>query len=358
MIRVLHVICDLSGGGAERLVLDLCRVGRVHQEVTPVHGEPQNLTEAFRSAGVRVHPGTRRRGSAGLSTVGRISRLAQGFDLVHTHLYAGDTWGRPAAWLAGKPVVTTEHNVNRDESRAQRQVKRTLAPLSDRVAYVSEAARRYAVNRERICHPHACVIPNGIDLTRFQRQQAVPPSHGPQGRVRLLAIGRDVPQKGFDILLRALPDGVHLRIAGASAQAPGVRVVGDSSSLEWLGERADVPQLLAETDILVVPSRWEGFGLAALEGMAAGVTVVASNVDGLPEVLGDAGVLVPKEDPEGLQRCLTRLARDAPERERRGALGRARAEKFSIQACAEQYAALYAEVIATRARLSRGLAEN
>lgn len=345
MIRVLHVICDLSGGGAERLVLDLCREGLVHQEVAPVHGEPRVLAEAFRLSGIRVHPGTRERGTTGLTTVARIARLARGFDLVHTHLYAGDTWGRPAAWLAGKPVVTTEHNVNRDESRSQRLVKRTLAPLTEHLAYVSEAARRYAIDHERICHPHTRVIPNGIDLTRFQRVTRVP---APQGPVRLLAVGRDVQQKGFDILVRALPSGVHLRIAGATRQAPGLRVVGEAATMEWLGERDDVPELLAETDILVVPSRWEGFGLAALEGMAAGVAVVASNVDGLPDVLGDVGVLVAKEDPAQLRRCLASLAGDAPERDRRGALGRQRAEVFSIKSCAERYAALYAEVIASR----------
>ncbi len=342
MIRVLHVLCDLSGGGAERLVLGLCREGLVHQEVATVHAQPDDLAEDYRRAGVRVHRGARARGTSGFAAILELTRLAHGFDIVHTHLFAGDTWGRPAARIARKPVVTTEHNLNRDENATRTWIKRGMASSSDRLVYVSEAARRYAEAHEHIHHPHAVVIPNGIDLARFSR-----PSTGPA--TRLLAIGRDVPQKGFDVLVRALPAGTHLRIAGRSTHR-GVRTVavpGGTATVDWLGPRDDIPDLLADSDILVVPSRWEGFGLAALEGMTAGVPVVASNVDGLAELIGDAGVLVPKDDPDALRDALVRLLADAPERARLADAGRARAALFSLAACARRYAALYAELAPT-----------
>lgn len=329
------MICDLSGGGAERLVLGLCREGRVTQEVATVQGGGP-LAAAFAAAGVPVWPGARRRGGVGLGTAARLTARARSVDLVHTHLFAGDAYGRVAGWAARVPVVTTEHNVNRDEAARHRVVKRALAPIARRVVYVSEAARAHAEQVEGIVHPGARVIPNGVDLARFA---AASPGPG----TRLLAIGRDVPQKGFDVLLRALPAGVHLRIAGRSTRRGSERVGG--ATVTWLGEREDVPALLADTDILVVPSRWEGFGLAAVEGMAAGVPVVASAVDGLNEVLGDAGVRVPPESPAELRAALERLIADPDARAQRAAAGRARAQAFSLARCADRYAALYAEVL-------------
>ncbi len=340
---MLHVLCDLSGGGAERLVLGLCAAGLVDQEVATVQAGG-SLRPAFESAGVRVHEGTRRPGRVGLASFAGLARLCRSFDLVHTHLFAGDTWGRPAARLAGRPSVSTEHNVNRDEQARHRAVKRAFARLSSRVAYVSEACRRYAVELEGIVHPGAVVIPNGVDLSRFSVCSGGAAGPG----TRLLALGRDVPQKGFDVLLRSLPQGSTLRIAGRS-QRRGVEHLG-GATVEWLGERDDVPALLADTDILVVPSRWEGFGLAALEGMAAGVPVVAADVDGLPEVLGDVGVLVPPEDATALRAALLRLREDPEERAQRGARGRHRSALFSLDVCAQRYRSLYVDVLAAGRR--------
>ncbi len=337
---MLHVICDLSGGGAERLVLGLCSERRCEQEVATVMGGGA-LEGAYAAAGVRVHLGSARTGIGGAREVSRLARLASGFDLVHTHLFAGDTWGRLAARVARKPVVTTEHNVNRDERGRHRLVKRALAGSSDRLVFVSRAARAWAERVEGIRHAHAVVIPNGIDLARFQ-----PAAPGPG--TRFLAVGRDVPQKGFDVLLAALPDGVHLRIAGTSSRRGVQQVRG--ATVEWLGAREDVPALMAASDVLVVPSLWEGFGLVALEGMAAGLPVVASAVDGLPELLGDAGVLVPPGDARALGSALGRVREDAGLRARSGAAGLARSVSFSIQRCASAYAALYEGLVETGRR--------
>jgi glycosyltransferase involved in cell wall biosynthesis len=259
-------------------------------------------------------------------------------DLVHTHLFAGDTWGRMAALLAPafsgrRPplVVTTEHNVNRDETW-QVPVKRALAHASDAIVCVSEATAAWTRDVEHIGPVR--VIGNGIDLSRFG------PHRGGDG-TRVLAIGRRVPQKGFDVLIRALPDTLTLDIVGEGPfhlEHPRVR---------WLGRREDVPALLAEADILAVPSRWEGFGLAAAEGLAAGVAVVASDVDGLRDVIGDAGLKVPPGDADALRVALTSLSRDPALRARLGDRGRARAaERFDIRDTVSRYEGLYQELAA------------
>lgn len=335
MIHVLHVLCDLSPGGAERLVLELCR--RHAPDIAPRVATVQGLgalEEAFVAAGFPVVAGGRRRRGLGLGAILRLRALMRGVDIVHTHLFAGDTWGRIAArTLPQRPVViTTEHNVNRDETW-QVHVKRTLAPGSTLVA-VSEAVARHAARVERIGPMR--VIPNGVDLGRFG------PHRGSDG-TRVLAIGRRTLQKGFDVLVDALPDGMTLDIAGEgpwTTADPRVRL---------LGRREDIPALLANADILAVPSRWEGYGLAAAEGLAAGVPVVASDVDGLREVVGDAGLLVPPEDPRALHAALLALREDPALRVALGERGRRRAaERLDISDTIRAYETLYREQVGVR----------
>jgi len=207
------------------------------------------------------------------------------------------------------------------------------------------------------------VIPNGIDLTRFR--PPLDPAAARADARRLLglpleasvvgAVGRLDPQKGLDTLVRAFA-----RLHGAGAP-PLLALVGEGPQrreLEWLarslgvadrvrlvGRRADVPRLLPGLDLFVMPSRWEGFGLALAEALAAGVPAVASAVDSLPEVLGDAGRLVAPDEPEALAGALSELLGDADERARLAALGPRRAARFGVERMVAGYARLYRAVL-------------
>jgi glycosyltransferase involved in cell wall biosynthesis len=307
--RVLHVLCDLSGGGAERLVLEIAR--RTAGEVAVVRD------------GMRVH----RLGPGRAGGLVRLTRLADGFDLVHTHLWAGDLWGRLAGAFAGRPIVSTLHNTDRD-APWRRALSRATAPLADRVVAVSDAVAAWA-RQAGVPERQLVVIHDGVDLDRF----------GPWiGGERLLGVGRLVPQKGFDVLVKAARRlGVGLDIAGegplaSSLQAPGVRLLGPVD---------DVPALLSRAAAVVVPSRWEGFGMVALEGMAAGVPVVASAVGGLVEVVGDAGLLVPPDDPDALAVAIGRVLSDPGLRSELSARGRARAARFSLESTVRHHRELW-----------------
>ena len=201
---------------------------------------------------------------------------------------------------------------------------------------VSEAVARHARDVEGI--PGLRVIENGVDLSRFG------PHRGSDGR-RVLAVGRRTAQKGFDVLVQALPPGFTLDIAGEgpwTVAHPQVRL---------LGRREDIPALMAGADILAVPSRWEGFGLAAAEGLAAGIPVVASDVDGLAEVVGDAGLLVPPEDPIALRSAIEVLGHTPALRRALGERGKARAAAhFDLSRTVTRYEALYRELVADGAR--------
>lgn len=142
----------------------------------------------------------------------------------------------------------------------------------------------------------------------------------------VLWVGRRVPQKGLDVLLEAMPRGARLRLVGEGDPVAGR---ADTEDLGFLPSALDA---MAEADVVVVPSRWEGFGLVALEAMAVGAPVIASAVDGLRDLVGDAAVLVPPDDPAALRTAIQRVLADADLRARLGARGRERARGYDIDA--------------------------
>jgi glycosyltransferase involved in cell wall biosynthesis len=156
-------------------------------------------------------------------------------------------------------------------------------------------------------------------------------------------VGRVIPEKGPDVLIRAaglLPAGsVEVVIVGSQGFARDaplspyeqeLRRVADASGavvrFEPFVDRDHLPDLLREAEVLVVPSTWdEPSGLTAGEGMASGLPVVVSDIGGLPDVVGDPGILVPPGDPEALAEALRCLIDDPAERARRAAASRAHA---------------------------------
>ena len=340
MPRILHVPCDLAGGGAERLVLDLCRRASpgFQHAVAPVHATGP-LRQAFLDAGVPILDLDRRRGRPGLRAALHLARLVGGYDVVHTHLWAGDTWGRLGAALGGQAaVVCTEHNTRPEDPWRQR-LSAMLHPLCRAVVGVSEAAadlsRRAGVPAHKV---H--VIHNGVDLARFTPR---PPRAG-LPRV-VLGLGRLAPQKGFDLLAAAVArvPGLRLELVGEGPMGPELAAAG-ALLHGWV---SDVAPLLARADLVAIPSRWEGFGLVAVEAMAAGVPVLCSEVPGLVEVVGDAALRVPPEDVSALAAALRALVEDEPLRSRLALAGPARAAGFSIARTVEAYEALYQQVRAS-----------
>ncbi|HEY5659832.1 MAG TPA: glycosyltransferase family 4 protein [Gaiellaceae bacterium] len=275
-----------------------------------------------------------------LALARRVRRAARGADLVHTHLVHADVYGA----LGARRLVSTKHNDDPFRAGSFRYVERALSRRAARIIAITHALARFQIERVGLPADKVEVIHYGLDdlpgAWGTNPADPVPPD----ARV-LLCVCRLEPQKGVDVAIRALeqiPDA-HLVVLGEGPERPRLESLARTlrAPVYMPGRVPDVAAWLRRADVLVHPVRWEGFGLAVLEAMLAGLPVVASNVSSLPELLGDAGLLVPPDDPSALAAAVGRASRAVGER------GRARAlAEFSVAGMADRTLAVYERALA------------
>ncbi|MER7548031.1 glycosyltransferase family 4 protein [Actinomadura sp.] len=299
-----------------------------------------------------------------------LKRRRRDFDVVHDNQVLG--LGNLGIARLGLPLVTSIHHPisvdRRIEIEAARGIKEKLgkfrwygfvgmqAQVSRRIGpvlTVSESSKVDIVKDFKVDPRDIEILPLGVDTRIFHpRGERVP------GRIVAMA-SADAPIKGVDVLLRAVAKvaterDVHVVVVSRPQKdGPTEKLVRELA----LGDRVrfvsgisdgELGELLASAEIAVVPSRYEGFSLPAVEHMASGTPLVASRAGALPEVVGDAGVLVQPGDVEELAATLHRLHDSAEERARVGAAGLARVQRrFAwpavAQATVEHYRAAIAQ---------------
>jgi glycosyltransferase involved in cell wall biosynthesis len=241
---------------------------------------------------------------------------------------------------------------------------RSSVARSDMLIAVSEATARDLVHELGVAESRIRVIPNAAARHFFEpvaqaTRDAVRARHALPARY-FLYLGTIEPRKNLAVLLaayRALPAATRaampLLLAGGRGwlDGPIFEALARTPGARWLGRvpEADLPALLGGATAFVYPSLYEGFGLPVLEAMAAGTPVVTSNVSSLPEVAGDAALLVDPHDVEALASAMARLAEDEALTGRLREAGRVQAARFSWRRAAEETRGVYAELLAQRA---------
>ena len=288
-------------------------------------------------------------------------------DVVNPHLFRSTAVAAPLARASGvRGVVETYHGREawrRGALRGRFVADRLVARLVTRVIAVSRGAADFLVHGKGYPAHKVVVIPNGRDLTRFaagQDRDAVRKELGLDRDASVVAVvGRLETQKGHVYLLDAWPEVVaahpdaRLVLVGdgslRDALAAQARERGVADSVLFTGFRADVPRILDAIDVLALPSLHEGMPLTVIEAAAAGRPVVATAVDGTPEVVleGRTGALVPPADPPALARALRALLDDPDAIVRMGReASRWARERFDIDTHVQATAHVYREVAA------------
>jgi glycosyltransferase involved in cell wall biosynthesis len=260
-------------------------------------------------------------------------------DLVHTHLVHADVYG---ALVPGVRLVSTKHNPDPFRAGPFRFAERALTMRAARVIAISEAVRRFSVERVGLPASRVEVVRYGLD--ELPAPWAANPPLAPGYAPFLLAVCRLEPQKGLDTAVRALsaiPEA-RLLVLGEGPQRESLTSLaaslGVGERLLLPGRVGDVAALYRQAQVLVHPARWEGFGLALLEAMLAGKPVVAARAGSAPELVadGETGLLVPVDDPGALAAAITSLLDD---RDRMDAMGRAGRERARAEFSVERMAA-------------------
>ena len=255
-----------------------------------------------------------------------------------------------------RSICATEHAFVDIPWRLSIAVERGLSQVVRRYVAVSRAVADRLMATFGFPTAKLSIVHNGVAADRFSRAPdlRLRDDLAEPGQAVILALGRLDRQKGQTYLLDAIAGipGATLVLAGEGPERSRLelraRHLGLERRVRLLGNRSDIPALLAACDVLVQPSAsFEGFGLAALEGMAAGRPVVATDVGGVGEVVlhGRTGLLVPPRSAPALARALTQVLRDPRLARKLGAAGRSRAiAEFSVDRMMERLSAVYQEL--------------
>ena len=288
-------------------------------------------------------------------------RLARSLrpDLVHGHLVHGDVYGAVAAVASRATLVSTKHNDDPFRAGPFRHVERLLARRTARIVCITDALRRFSIDRVGLPADRLVVVHYGLDEPPAAWGDPGGPALEPDVPV-LVAVCRLEEQKGLDVAIRALAllagehglSAPHLVVLGEGTLRGRLeslaRDEGVAERVHLPGRVGDVAWWVRRAAVLVHPARWEGFGLALLEGMLCARPVVASRVSSVPEIVEDGvtGLLVPPDDAIALGAALARLLRAPEEAEAMGRAGYERARTaFSVAAMADRTLAVYREAL-------------
>lgn len=394
-IRVTQVLATGANGGAQEHVWSLLsRIDRLRYDVDVISLSEGTTVRRLRQSGVPVRVVTARDDDRAVEEVTGLL-LERSPQIVHNHMYRAEIVGTRAALALperGLPrpyVVATVHS-SRIRSSEDRALLVALTPRMDRLIAVSRAICDKLLAEGRATVPVE-LIANGVDLTRYERQEpccTIPEEYGFAAETPLVGVvARLEPEKGHSTLLEAWPSvlasvpAARLLIVGEGsrrealeAQAESLGLLGEpcdgprcvgtrrarpGATVIFTGRRDDVPAVTAALDVAVLPSYREAQGIVILEAMALSRPVIASRVGGIPEMIEDGrtGLLVPPAAPGPLADAIVRLLLDRPlARE----LGRAGHDLVHARFCIERMIAaietIYdegARVVASRSSVPR-----
>lgn len=363
-LRVLHVVGSLDLGGAQKLTaLVAAGLDPKRFEVAVLNlGPPGVYSENLRLRGIEVIdlglPMRLRPEQVG-SVARAVWRLLQilfsrpRWDIVHTHLFRTSLLCALPARISGSRLIGTVH---RTYYRWQPLIERMLAPLHESIVVDSVAVGRILQAQTHIPEESYVVIHDGIDIAEFEapplREQARATLQISDDDVVITEIAHLEPHKGQQHLIAAFArlaaDRALLLLVGDGSARRDleeqVTRLGLADRVVFAGARADLPTILAASDILALPSTYEGFGIVQAEAMYFQLPVVTGDRGGSTEVVVDGvtGFLVPFGDVNALADRLGRLISSPRLRKRFGQAGRARVlERFTQQVMAARYAELY-----------------
>lgn len=361
-MKILHIIDSLEMGGAENVLIGLAGGQRKEgHEVTVlqlVKAKNPTVADKMISANVKV-AWLQESGSVyNPLLVLKIIKWLRKADIVHVHLFPALYWAAMAKWISFSktPQVYTEHSTS--NKRRNNKILHFIDGIVYQhgyrmvVACAEKVMEKYTEAFPKIKHVQC--VNNGIDTQLFR--DAVPYSKKELLDIDdscfvVTMVARFMSMKRQDTVIEALsmlPGMVHAVFVGGNDGDKGllrVKVLaeekGVNKRVHFLFSRKDVPEILKTSDVVVMASDYEGLSLSSIEGMAAGKPVVATDVDGLREVVGSVGVLFENRNSRQLADIVERLALDALYYNEVAKNCVIRAKDYDVSKMVKEYLSLY-----------------
>ncbi|MCA9116639.1 MAG: glycosyltransferase [Planctomycetaceae bacterium] len=368
-IRLAFCITELDPGGAERAFVQI--VTGLDRTCWEPHvfclGPRGDLAIPLEAAGIPVRCfGVRR-----WWQLGRLWQLVRELRalrpaLLQTFLYHANIVGRVCGRLAGVPHMVAGIRVAERRSRFRIWLDRITSGTVEAHVCVSQAVARFSIEEGGLPADRVVVIPNGVAADIYA--EAAPADLSEFGfagnELVVLSVGRLDPQKNPQLLLRAFRQvrqqvpAARLLLVGAGGLERELQAIIQNDpllagSVHLCGFRADVPRLMRAADVFVLSSRWEGMPNVVLEAMAAGLPAVATDVEGVAELLGESagGLIVPSDDTDVLATGLIRLLASGEERTVMSQnMQHAVKERFTWEAVVSAYEGLYRRILSQTAK--------
>ena len=350
-MRILHVITSLRTGGAEKLMVDLLpRLRDMGNKVELLlfDGTRTPFYEELENSGIKIYSLSVGGNVYNPLNIFKLRKYLKKYDIVHTHNTACQLFVAVCSLLCSVVYYTTEHTTSnrRRDWRWYKPIDKWMYTRYKKIICISDQALTSLVNFHGK-NDNNIVIYNGINLNKYLKP-IKDITNKKEFIITMIAGFRY--QKDQDTLIRALPllpANYKLWLIGDGERRQELENLVTSLSLEYRvkfwGIRNDISQLLEQTDIVVLSSHWEGLSLSSIEGMASGRPFIASDVDGLREIVNENGILFPQGDEKTLASEIRSLCENHELYKQIAIACQAKAKQYDINIMAKKYNNLYAK---------------
>jgi glycosyltransferase involved in cell wall biosynthesis len=359
---ILYIITKSDVGGAQESLYELIKSLNSEYYVHLATGTKGSLTENVSILAVTVHliPNLVRDIQlfddfiAVKQSISLIKKLNP--DIIHTHSSKAGLVGRIAGWVCRVPTIFTAHGWGFTSGTPKIRgtiallTEKVLTPFTEKLICVSEYDRHLAISLGITTQNSSVTIKNGVSNINIPIANPIyqPP--------RLIMVARFNEQKDQTTLLKAIAQlsnpNIHLDLVGSGPSLEACKILAQSlgiaEQVSFLGDRTDVASLLAQSQIFILSTHYEGLPISILEAMRAGLPVIATNVNGIPEEVdhGQTGLLVPRQDVQALADALDTLIQSPETRQKMGEAGRQKfLQEFTVERMINETKAIYEQVL-------------
>lgn len=344
-MKIIHVITSIEIGGAQRLLADLLPLQAASEDVSLLVYERvyNDFEKVIEQAGIEILS-LHEHNYYNPNVVFRLRKVFKDYDVVHAHLFPTTYWASLAARRLNIKLVYTEHSTSNTRRNKWyfRPVERFMYCRYDRIISISQQTQAALTSWLGQRDDRFVVINNGVDTQKFAsvKVPVIPKS--------LIMVSRFAASKDQETVIRAMQyidkDAV-LRFVGDGENRIHcenlVKELGLSDKVKFLGSRSDVAELVASSYIGIQSSNWEGFGLTAVEIMACGKPVIATNVEGLKQVVEGAGEIFTLGNAYELAEKVNYLLSDTIYYSMVAERCRCRAQEYDISTMSREYNKIY-----------------